>query len=48
MPQFLFTTDADFEGQFVALLGAKREDSPDVDAVVALSLIHISEPTRLV
>ena len=35
MPQFLFTTDADFEGQFVALLGAKREDSPDVDAVVA-------------
>lgn len=35
MPQFLSTTDADFEAQFVALLGAKREDSPDVDAVVA-------------
>ncbi|MCO4847234.1 MAG: histidinol dehydrogenase [Yoonia sp.] len=35
MPQFFSTTDADFEDQFVALLGAKREDSPDVDAVVA-------------
>lgn len=35
MPQFLNTQDADFETQFTALLGAKREDSPDVDAVVA-------------
>jgi len=35
MPQFLTTTDADFEARFVALLGMKREDSPDVDAVVA-------------
>lgn len=35
MPQFLSTSDADFEDQFVALLGAKREDSPDVDVVVA-------------
>lgn len=35
MPQFLNTTDPDFEARFVALLGAKREDSPDVDAVVA-------------
>ena len=35
MPQFLKTADADFEAHFVALLGAKREDSPDVDAVVA-------------
>ncbi|MFT5800180.1 MAG: histidinol dehydrogenase [Candidatus Azotimanducaceae bacterium] len=35
MPQFLSTKDANFEDQFVALLGAKREDSPDVDAVVA-------------
>ena len=35
MPQFLKTTDADFEARFTALLGAKREDSPDVDAVVA-------------
>ncbi|MGR3635275.1 MAG: histidinol dehydrogenase [Shimia sp.] len=35
MPQFLNTSDADFETRFAALLGAKREDSPDVDAVVA-------------
>ena len=35
MPQFLSTSEADFEDQFVALLGAKREDSPDVDVVVA-------------
>lgn len=35
MPQFLSTTDPDFEARFAALLGAKREDSPDVDAVVA-------------
>lgn len=35
MPQFLSTTDPDFEDRFVALLHAKREDSPDVDAVVA-------------
>ena len=35
MPQFLSTTDANFEDRFKAVLGAKREDSPDVDAVVA-------------
>ncbi|KPA23567.1 Histidinol dehydrogenase [Shimia sp. SK013] len=35
MPQFLNTSDVDFETRFAALLGAKREDSPDVDAVVA-------------
>ena len=35
MPQFLDATDTDFEAAFVALLGAKREDSPDVDATVA-------------
>ncbi|MGR3761696.1 histidinol dehydrogenase [Roseobacteraceae bacterium NS-SX3] len=35
MPQFLNTADADFEQSFAALLGAKREDSPDVDAIVA-------------
>ncbi|SDD43077.1 histidinol dehydrogenase [Ruegeria marina] len=35
MPQFLDTADPDFETDFVALLAAKREDSPDVDAVVA-------------
>ena len=35
MPQFLATTDPDFEARFAALLGAKREDSTDVDHVVA-------------
>jgi len=35
MPQFLDTTAANFETAFAALLGAKREDSPDVDAIVA-------------
>lgn len=35
MPQFLATTDADFETRFTAVLNAKREDSPDVDAIVA-------------
>ena len=35
MPQFLSTLDADFGPRFAALLAAKREDSPDVDAVVA-------------
>jgi histidinol dehydrogenase len=35
MAQFLDTSDADFEARFSALLGAKREDSPDVDEIVA-------------
>ncbi|ASM71060.1 MULTISPECIES: histidinol dehydrogenase [Roseobacteraceae] len=35
MPQFLDHADADFEARFDALLTAKREDSPDVDAIVA-------------
>lgn len=35
MPQFLDSQDADFEVKFTALLGAKREDSPDVDDIVA-------------
>ncbi|WP_299152369.1 histidinol dehydrogenase [uncultured Tateyamaria sp.] len=35
MPQFLDHSDADFEARFAALLSAKREDSPDVDAAVA-------------
>ena len=35
MPQFLDHSDPDFEARFSALLDAKREDSPDVDAVVA-------------
>jgi histidinol dehydrogenase len=35
MPQFLSTSDPDFEDRFTALLGAKREDSPEVDHIVA-------------
>ena len=35
MPVILDATDAEFEAQFSALLAAKREDSPDVDAAVA-------------
>ncbi len=35
MPLFLTTTDTDFEANFAAFLTTKREDSPDVDAVVA-------------
>ena len=35
MPVFLNASDADFEVAFAKLLGAKREDSPDVDYVVA-------------
>ncbi|MEN8658284.1 histidinol dehydrogenase [Marivita sp.] len=35
MPQFLSTLDADFETRFTSILNAKREDSPDVDDVVA-------------
>ncbi|MCE8007117.1 histidinol dehydrogenase [Aestuariivita sp.] len=35
MVQFLDTSRPDFDARFAALLGAKREDSPDVDAVVA-------------
>ncbi|MCI2399143.1 histidinol dehydrogenase [Aliiroseovarius subalbicans] len=35
MPLTLTTTQPDFEDRFTALLSMKREDSPDVDAVVA-------------
>jgi len=35
MPVFLDATSPDFETRFAALLGAKREDTPDVDDVVA-------------
>lgn len=35
VPQFLDTTDPDFETGFKALLGAKREESADVGAAVA-------------
>ena len=41
MPQFLTTTDPDFETAFVGLLGMKREDSPDVDAVVAAIIADV-------
>jgi histidinol dehydrogenase len=34
MPVFLSTEDADFETGFAALLGMKREDSPEVDRAV--------------
>ncbi|MCK0139390.1 histidinol dehydrogenase [Aliiroseovarius sp. F47248L] len=35
MPQFLNSKDADFEARFVDLLSMKREDSPEVDDIVA-------------
>ncbi len=35
MPIFLNTNDADFEAAFATFLTTKREDSPDVDAIVA-------------
>ena len=35
MPVFLDTSDGDFEKRFTRLLSAKREDSPDVDQIVA-------------
>ncbi|RUS60693.1 histidinol dehydrogenase [Pseudorhodobacter sp. E13] len=35
MPVFLSTSEADFEARFAALLGAKREESVDVDDIVA-------------
>ncbi|MGJ8623248.1 MAG: histidinol dehydrogenase [Yoonia sp.] len=41
MPQFLSTTDADFESRFAALLTAKREDSPDVDDTVAAIIADV-------
>ncbi|MFD3189939.1 histidinol dehydrogenase [Sedimentitalea sp. HM32M-2] len=41
MPQFLDTASPDFEPAFVALLNAKREDSPDVDAAVAAIIADV-------
>ena len=35
MPQYLNTTEPDFETRFRALLSMKREDAPDVNAAVA-------------
>ncbi len=39
MPVLLDTTQPDFEAQFARLLNAKREDSPEVDDIVA-QIIH--------
>ncbi|MEM7490583.1 MAG: histidinol dehydrogenase [Pseudomonadota bacterium] len=41
MPQFLSTTDADFEARFGALLTMKREDAPDVDDAVAAIIADV-------
>ena len=41
MPTFLNTRDADFDARFAALLGQKREDSPDVDAAVAAIIADV-------
>lgn len=43
MPHFLNTTDTDFEAQFSAVLSAKREDAPEVDAVVAEIIADIRD-----
>ena len=41
MPVFLSTRDLGFEAAFAALLGAKREESPDVAAVVAAIIADV-------
>ncbi|MFK7938357.1 MAG: histidinol dehydrogenase [Roseovarius sp.] len=41
MPIHLNATDPEFETQFTAMLGAKREDSPDVDAAVAAIIADV-------
>ena len=43
MPQFLNTAAADFDEKFYALLHAKREDAPDVDATVADIIADVRE-----
>ena len=43
MPQFLTTTDPDFDAAFAALLTMKREDAPDVDAAVAGIIADVRE-----
>lgn len=42
MPQFLDTTDPDFEAQFAAVLGMKREQDPQVDADVAAIIADVA------
>ena len=41
MPVFLSTQDSDFEPAFQTLLGAKREDAPDVDDAVAAIIADV-------
>lgn len=41
MPSILNTKDADFDARFTALLGQKREDSPDVDDAVAAIIAEV-------
>ncbi|QUJ76668.1 histidinol dehydrogenase [Sulfitobacter albidus] len=41
MPVFLDATDPEFEQGFTTLLGAKREDSPDVDDTVAAIIADV-------
>lgn len=43
MPQFLTTTDEGFEPAFRALLAAKREEAPDVDAAVAAIIAEVRD-----
>ncbi|MCR9149605.1 MAG: histidinol dehydrogenase [Rhodobacteraceae bacterium] len=43
MPVFLSTADAGFELAFRALLSAKREDAPDVDAAVAAIIDEVRD-----
>ena len=43
MVELLKTTDPEFETRFVDLLGAKREDAPDVDAAVAGIITDVRE-----
>jgi histidinol dehydrogenase len=41
MPQYLSTLEPGFEARFLALLGMKREDAPDVDAAVAAIIAEV-------
>lgn len=41
MPHFLTFSEPGFEAEFTALLGMKREDSPDVDAAVAAIIAQV-------
>ena len=43
MARILNADDASFEGEFAALLAAKREDSPDVDAAAAQIIAEVRE-----